>query len=91
MRRLRLMDALGGRRRRRHPAQENSYGNENWVDMSSYHHQTTMADYEGGGYGYMPPITHGLPSESLSKVSLLVHAYRADDLVMHAGGRDSSS
>lgn len=51
-----------------HLAQENSYGNENWVDMSSYHHQTTMADYEGGGYGYMPPITHGLPSESLSRM-----------------------
>ncbi|KAM7204041.1 hypothetical protein V8F20_003739 [Naviculisporaceae sp. PSN 640] len=49
-----------------HIAQDNSYGNENWVDMNSYHHQTTMAEYEGAGYGYsMPPISHGLPSESL--------------------------
>ncbi|KAK3692736.1 hypothetical protein B0T22DRAFT_24151 [Podospora appendiculata] len=45
----------------------NTYGNENWVDMNSYHHQTNMPDY-GGGFGYIPPITHGLPSESLSRM-----------------------
>ncbi|EAQ90955.1 hypothetical protein CHGG_02890 [Chaetomium globosum CBS 148.51] len=27
-----------------------------------------MADYGGGGYGFMPPITHGLPSESLGRM-----------------------
>ena len=51
-----------------HLAQENTYSNENWVDMNSYHHQTTMPDY-GSGYGYIPPITtHGLPSESLGRM-----------------------
>jgi len=63
-----------------HLAQDNNtYGNENgWVDMNSYHshnhhnqNQTTMADY-GGSFGYIPPITtgptHGLPSESLSRM-----------------------
>jgi len=52
-----------------HLPQDNSYGNESWVDMNSYHHQTTMPDY-GGGFGYMPPINtpHGLPSESLNRM-----------------------
>ncbi|KAK0623432.1 hypothetical protein B0T14DRAFT_177114 [Immersiella caudata] len=52
-----------------HLAQDNSYGHESWVDMNSYHHQTTMPDY-GGGFGYMPPINtpHGLPSESLNRM-----------------------
>jgi hypothetical protein len=51
-----------------HIAQDHhTYGNENWVDMNQYHHQTTMPDY-GGGFGYMPPITHGLPSESLNRM-----------------------
>ncbi|KAK1751670.1 hypothetical protein QBC47DRAFT_73566 [Echria macrotheca] len=63
-----------------HLAPDNSYSNESWVDMNSYH-QTSMPDY-GGQYGYMPPITthglssnhglapttHGLPSESLSRM-----------------------
>jgi len=43
----------------------NAYGTESWVDMSSYT-QTTMPDY--GSNFYMPPITHGLPSESLSRM-----------------------
>lgn len=50
-----------------HLVHDNSYGNEAWGDMSSYHHQTTMADY-GGGFNYMPPISHGLPSESLGRM-----------------------
>ncbi|KAK4639046.1 hypothetical protein QC761_702090 [Podospora bellae-mahoneyi] len=49
----------------------NTYGNDSWVDMNSYHHhhQTTMPDY-GGNYGYssIPPITHGLPSENLNRM-----------------------
>ncbi|KAK0722380.1 hypothetical protein B0T26DRAFT_216358 [Lasiosphaeria miniovina] len=50
-----------------HIAQDHPYSNENWVDMNSYHHQTTMPDYSNG-YGYIPPITHGLPSESLNRM-----------------------
>jgi hypothetical protein len=50
-----------------HLSPDNTYGNENWVDMNSFHHQTTMPDY-GGGYGFMPPITLGLPSESLGRM-----------------------
>jgi len=50
-----------------HIAHDNTYGNENWVDMSSYHHQTTMPDY-GAGFSYIPPITHGLPSESIGRM-----------------------
>ncbi|KAH7631753.1 hypothetical protein B0T09DRAFT_356266 [Sordaria sp. MPI-SDFR-AT-0083] len=46
----------------------NTYGNNNWVDMNSFHHQTTMADYGGSYGGYMPPISHGLPSESLGRM-----------------------
>lgn len=46
----------------------NTYGHDPWVDMSTaYHHQTTMPDY-GTGFSYMPPITHGLPSESLHRM-----------------------
>ena len=52
-----------------HLSPDNTYG-ENWVDMSSFQHQTTMADY-GGGYGFMPPITHGLPSESIGRMQPL--------------------
>jgi hypothetical protein len=48
-------------------APDNNYGNGNWVDMNSFQHQTTMPDY-GGGFAYIPPITHGLPSESLSRM-----------------------
>lgn len=43
-----------------------TFGSDQWTDMSSYM-QTTMPDY-GGGFGYMPPITHGLPSESLGRM-----------------------
>ncbi|KAK3357433.1 hypothetical protein B0T25DRAFT_604288 [Lasiosphaeria hispida] len=50
-----------------HLAHDNTYGNDNWVDMNSYHHQTTMPDY-ATGYSYIPPITHGLPSESLGRM-----------------------
>ena len=49
-----------------HLSQDHSYNNDNWVDMSPYT-QTTMPDY-GNSYGYMPPITHGLPSESLGRM-----------------------
>lgn len=50
-------------------SQENTYSGENWVDMNSFHQQqTTMPDY-GGGYSFMPSISsHGLPSESLSRM-----------------------
>lgn len=40
----------------------NTYGNENWVDMSGYN-QSNMSNYSN--YNYMPPVTHGLPSESI--------------------------
>ncbi|KAK3952714.1 hypothetical protein QBC32DRAFT_340614 [Pseudoneurospora amorphoporcata] len=36
--------------------------------MNSFHHQTNMADYGGSYGGYMPPISHGLPSESLGRM-----------------------
>lgn len=45
-----------------HLAHDNSYSNEQWVDMNAYTHMA-MTTY-GGDY-YMPPATHGLPSESL--------------------------
>lgn len=46
----------------------NTYGHDTWVDMNAaYHHQTTMPDYTAG-FNYMPPISHGLPSESLSRM-----------------------
>jgi len=46
----------------------NTYGHDTWVDMNAaYHHQTTMADY-GTAFNYMPPISHGLPSESLNRM-----------------------
>ena len=53
-----------------HLAHDNNvYGNDSWgVDMNSYHHHpTTMSEY-GSSYAYMPPITHGLPSEALSRM-----------------------
>ena len=50
-----------------HLSPDNSYGNGNWVDMNSFQHQTTMPDY-GGSFGFMPPILHGLPSESLGRM-----------------------
>lgn len=43
-----------------------TFGSEQWADMSPYM-QTTMPDY-GGSFGYMPPISHGLPSESLGRM-----------------------
>ena len=42
----------------------NTYANENWIDMNSFQHQTTMPDY-AGGYGFMPSITHGMPTHGL--------------------------
>ncbi|AEO69292.1 d5cf318b-a9aa-4567-a917-fab667d7244f [Thermothielavioides terrestris] len=48
-------------------APDNTFGTENWVDMNSFQHQTTMPDY-GGNFGFIPPINHGLPSESLNRM-----------------------
>lgn len=47
---------------------EQSFGGDQWGDMSPYI-QTTMADY-GGGYGYMSSLSHahGLPSEQLGRM-----------------------
>ncbi|KAI1106314.1 hypothetical protein F4804DRAFT_52602 [Jackrogersella minutella] len=45
-----------------HLAHDNSYSNEQWVDMNAYTHMA-MTTY-GGDY-YIPPVTHGLPSESI--------------------------
>lgn len=45
-----------------HLAHDNSYSNEQWVDMNTYTHMA-MTTY-GGDY-YIPPTTHGLPSESI--------------------------
>lgn len=50
-----------------HLSPDNTYGSDSWVNMNSFHNQTTMPDY-GGGFGFIPPITHGLPSESLSRM-----------------------
>lgn len=50
-----------------HLAQENAYGGEGWVDMNSFHHQTTMPGY-GGGFGFIPSMAPGLPSESLNRM-----------------------
>jgi hypothetical protein len=49
----------------------NTYGNDNsWTDMHSFHnhHQNTMQEYNGNGFNFMPPIHHGLPSESLNRM-----------------------
>ncbi len=47
------------------PDHHTTYANENWIDMNSFqHHQTTMPDY-GSSFGFMPSITHGLPSERM--------------------------
>lgn len=40
----------------------NSYPNEQWVDMNAY---ANMAMSTYGGDYYNPPVTHGLPSESI--------------------------
>ncbi|KAI0115074.1 hypothetical protein F4814DRAFT_305353 [Daldinia grandis] len=45
-----------------HMAHDNSYSNEQWVDMSAYTHMA-MTTYPGDYY--IPPATHGLPSESI--------------------------
>jgi hypothetical protein len=37
----------------------------NWFDTYT---QTTMPDYSGGGFSFMTPMPHGLPSESLSRM-----------------------
>lgn len=48
---------------------DHAFGSDQWGDMSPYM-QTTMADYGGAAYAYMPPISqgHGLPSESLGRM-----------------------
>ncbi|KAL7626279.1 hypothetical protein AAE478_003049 [Parahypoxylon ruwenzoriense] len=45
-----------------HMAHDNSYSNDQWVDMNAY---TNMSMTTYGGDYYIPPVTHGLPSESL--------------------------
>ncbi|ORY63418.1 uncharacterized protein BCR38DRAFT_227781 [Pseudomassariella vexata] len=40
----------------------NMYSNDQWSDMSAYN-QMAMSGY--GGEYYMPPVTHGLPPESI--------------------------
>lgn len=52
-----------------HSSHDDSYDHGNWANMNSYT-QTSMADYSGG-FAYMPPISHGLPSlpsESISRM-----------------------
>ncbi|RYP50452.1 hypothetical protein DL768_004044 [Monosporascus sp. mg162] len=46
-----------------HSAHEATYSNEAWVDMNAYN-PMAMTTY-GGDY-YIPPTSHGLPSESIS-------------------------
>lgn len=49
----------------------NTYGNDgSWVDINNYqhHHQTTMPEYNGASFNFMPSIAHGLPSESLNRM-----------------------
>jgi hypothetical protein len=43
-------------------AQDGTYANSHWMDMNSYN---TMAMSGYGGEYYIPPVTHGLPSESI--------------------------
>ncbi|KAL2129118.1 hypothetical protein VTI74DRAFT_8195 [Chaetomium olivicolor] len=50
-----------------HISQDNTYAPGDWVDMSSFHHHTTMPDY-GGGFGFVPSMSHALPSESLTRM-----------------------
>lgn len=49
----------------------NTFGNEQWGDMGNYMH-TSVPDY-GATFGYMPPISHGLPSESLGRMPSVHH------------------
>jgi hypothetical protein len=57
-----------------HTSQDNSgaWGNEGtWVDMHGFqnHHQTSMSEYNGASFSFMPSIpSHGLPSESLARM-----------------------
>lgn len=47
-------------------AQEHSpFSNEGWNDMNSYN-QHSLTDYNN--FGYLPPLTHGLPSESINRM-----------------------
>ncbi|OTA61944.1 hypothetical protein K449DRAFT_57723 [Hypoxylon sp. EC38] len=46
-----------------HMAHDNSYSNEQWVDMNAYTHMAMTTTYGGEYYG--TPVTHGLPSESI--------------------------
>ncbi|KAK6950079.1 hypothetical protein Daesc_008403 [Daldinia eschscholtzii] len=45
-----------------HMAHDNSYSNEQWVDINAYTHMA-MTTYPGDYYN--TPVTHGLPSESI--------------------------
>jgi hypothetical protein len=45
-----------------HLAHDNTYSNDHWVELNPYN-QMAISGY-GGDY-YIPPVTHGLPSESI--------------------------
>ncbi|KAI0480338.1 hypothetical protein GGR56DRAFT_267538 [Xylariaceae sp. FL0804] len=50
-----------------HLAHDNSYSQEQWVDMSAYTHMpmpTYGTEYMAHG---LPPVSHGLPSESIGR------------------------
>ncbi|OIW34089.1 hypothetical protein CONLIGDRAFT_208405 [Coniochaeta ligniaria NRRL 30616] len=63
---------LGASDQESHTGQDNNtYGNDgSWVDMHGFHnhHQTTMPEYNGASFSFMPSISHGLPSESLNRM-----------------------
>ena len=49
-----------------HNGHDNGFGgNDGWVDMSNNYSQAQHQSpvYEHGGFGFMQPIQHGLPSE----------------------------
>lgn len=45
-----------------HLAHDNTFSNDHWAEMNPYN-QISLPAY-GGDY-YMPPVSHGLPSESI--------------------------
>lgn len=57
-----MIGSTGGMDQESHLAHDNSYANDHWVDMNAYNHMT-MPGY-GGEYSFIPPTSHGLPSES---------------------------
>lgn len=64
---------IGSSDQESHTSQDNNntYTNDgSWADMHSFqnHQQSPMNDYTGNSFGFMPPITHGLPSESLNRM-----------------------